>query len=82
VAGTDRVDEVAAECMRAVLRMHRTAATAGIRRFQAYCLDGPDELFTWLTRLGYHREGKHPGMGAHGETYISFGRVEGHVHRN
>lgn len=80
LAGTHRVEEVAAEFMREVLRAHRELERAGVRRFAAHCLAGPDELFTWLGKLGYKREGEHPGMGVHGETYISFGKVVNHVH--
>lgn len=74
LAGTERVAEVAVEFMRMALRIHRKLEEAGVRRFQAYCLDGPEELFLWMSKLGYRREGAHPGMGVHGETYISFGR--------
>jgi hypothetical protein len=76
LAGTDRVNEVAVNFMRQFLRAHRKLSSVGVRRFQGYCLDGPDELFTWLAKLGYKREGKHPGMGLHGETYVSFGKCD------
>lgn len=75
LAGTDRVDEVAVEFMRATLRNHRKMQSMGVRRFVSSCLDGPDELFSWLSKLGYQLEGRHPGQGIHGDAFLTFGKV-------
>jgi hypothetical protein len=75
LAGTDRVGEVAVEFMRDVLRRHRQMQARGVRRFVASVLDGPDELFSWLVKLGYQLEGRHPGQGLHGDAFLTFGKV-------
>ena len=75
LAGTEAVDDVSVEFMRGVLRLHRNMIAKGVRRFVASVLDGPDELFSWLLKMGYNLEGRHPGVGVHGETFLTFGKV-------
>lgn len=74
---TDRIEEprVRIDCHRLALRLHRDLAANGVRRCQVQPRDDNQAVAAWLTRLGYVKEGVHPGHGKDGETFATWGRM-------
>jgi hypothetical protein len=71
---TDRWREIALAVHRFVVRHVMPSIVAPVfRRLECRALEHHDLAARWLTRLGFRAEGRHPGLGKGGETYVTFG---------
>lgn len=62
---------------RFALRLRREAIARALHRVTVMGIAGRPNVDRWLRRLGFRDEGEHPGMGAAGETFRSYGWLPG-----
>lgn len=81
---TDRIAEPAVriDCHRLALESHRLLAKQGVRRCQVVAFEGNREIPGWLGRMGYMKEGIHPGYGRQGETFCTWAKLMEAPHGN
>lgn len=58
---------------RLALRLRRDALRRSLHRVTVVGIEGRPDVHRWLRRLGFAVEGTHPGMGAGGETFRTYG---------